>query len=524
MFEKLLSQLPYNPGLAHQLSFYSRRMREESAIRRTGMVFIFLAFMVQFIAVLNPPQPTSAWSNNDLITGGISGANDAQKHCNQNDQHYADILNYYGISCQDVGASNGVTLNGCADNYYSFGHKQQGFPSEVPVNVPHTDTIFARKLSDWGCASPYQALKGKSSLTGQTFYLIKDCGNLVTVGLPNPPKPCPSNPNILANSPKCYNPCQFDHSIPASSPKCFYPCKWDHSIPTSSPKCFNPCKYDHSIPTSSPKCFQPCPIPGLHNVPKDSPKCNKPCPYNKKLPANSPKCFNPCKYNKDIPADSPKCFNPCKYNSNIPASNPECKPCIKASLSNPYACVEIHKEAANTTQGIDDANNTEAAAGDVIIYTLSATNTGKADVKKYVFKEDMSDVLDYADVVDLHGGAISSTKIVTWPAETIKTGQTASHQITVKIKNPIPQTPAGSSDPTHFDLIMTNVYGDTINIRLPGSPEKTVETAASTLPNTGPGTSLMIGAAIVIVGGYFFSRSRLLAEESKLAIQGNIGV
>lgn len=519
MFEKLLSSLPTSPGFIHQMSFYSRRMRQETAIRRTGMVFILLAFMVQFVAFISPPQATSAWSNNDLITGGVSGSGDAQRNCDQNNQHYAQILNYYGISCQDVGRSDGVTINACTENYFSFGHIAYGKPGEMPVNVPNIDTIFARKLGpSWGCG-PWAALKVKSSVTGEVFYILKDCGNLVTVGVPHAPNRCKYDDSILASDKKCYKPCDYDKKLPADSPKCYNPCKFDHSIPASSNKCYNPCKFNPSIPASSDKCVKPCPIPGLQNLPKDSPKCNQPCPYNKKLPANSPKCFEPCKYNSNLPADSPKCFEPCKYNSNIPSSSPECKSCDKASSANPYACVEIHKKASNETQQLGDANDTEAAPGDVITYTLSATNTGKDDVKGYVFQENLSDVLDYADVVDLHGGSINSEKVVTWPAETIKPSNTASHQITVKVKDPVPQTPAAPSDPNHFDLIMTNVYGDTINIRLPGSPEKTVEAAAATLPNTGPGTTLMIAASIVMVGGYFYGRARLLAEESAIAVQ-----
>jgi hypothetical protein len=34
-----------------------------------------------------------------------------------------------------------------------------------------------------------------------------------------------------------------------------------------------------------------------------------------------------------------------------------------------------------------------------------------------------------------------------------------------------------------------------------------------TLPNTGPGTSLIGGMGITLVVGYFFARSRLLAKE-----------
>lgn len=143
-------------------------------------------------------------------------------------------------------------------------------------------------------------------------------------------------------------------------------------------------------------------------------------------------------------------------------------------------------------------------------------------MKDFVFQENLSDVMDYADPTDLHSGNLDNNDVVTWPKQDIKAGETASVQITVKVKNPVPQTPVSASDPSHFDLIMTNVYGNTININLPGSTPKTIEAAGATLPNTGPGSSLIVGGLILMVGGYFYSRSRLLAKESNIALHESI--
>ncbi len=513
MFEKLLSVLPYNPGLAHQVAFYSRRMREEAAIRRVGVVFIVLAFMVQFMAVLSPPQPTTAASNNDLINGGISSAADAQRHCNQNTQRFGAIMQHFGISCADIGKADKTSISSDGKNYYSMGRLPQGATNdktgratnETAINIPGPQgKVYVRLLDSWG-TTRYEALKVKSSITGEFYFILLDCGNLVSISPPAPP-----------------NYCKWDGSILQGDSRCYQPCPYNKNIKASSGQCFKPCPYKPNIAANSKDCFKPCPINGLHNYPQNSPKCAKPCPYNKNINANNSKCFKPCPYNKNIPADSPKCFQPCKYNNDIPSNDSRCKPCKDASKSNPFACIVIHKLGTNVTQGIFDANETTANPGDTITYTLTAQNTGKDDIKNYVFTENLSDVLDYADVTDLHGGKMDADQNVSWPAQTIKAGQTAKRQITVKVKDPVPQTPAGSSDPARYDLVMTNVYGDAVNIRLPGSPAKTIETVtgpAGTLPNTGPGTSLMIGATIVIVAGYFFGRARVLADESTIAVQ-----
>jgi hypothetical protein len=117
---------------------------------------------------------------------------------------------------------------------------------------------------------------------------------------------------------------------------------------------------------------------------------------------------------------------------------------------------------------------------------------------------------------------MNSVDQVTWPAVNIDAGKTATVQVSVKVDDPVPQTPTSTSDPDDFNLVMTNVYGNTINIKVPGSPAKTIETTAAVLPNTGPGTSIFIGAVIVMVAGYFFARSRLLARESAIAIEDKI--
>lgn len=127
-------------------------------------------------------------------------------------------------------------------------------------------------------------------------------------------------------------------------------------------------------------------------------------------------------------------------------------------------------------------------------------------------------MLVYADVVDLHGGSMDGDHQVTWPATFIEPGKTASVQATVKVKNPVPQTPVTNNDPNHYDLTMLNVYGNTVNIKVPGSPTKTVESVATSLPNTGPGTSLFIGGLVVVAAGYF-SRARLLAKESTIILE-----
>src|ERR1700729_1336164 len=116
MFEKLVSLLPYNPSLGQQLSFYSHRMREEASVRRTGTIFLLLAFLIQFFAVISPPQATVADSTNDLIDGGFSSQSQAVSACKSNTKNYGDILSNYGITCAEVSSATSLTIKSTDDS------------------------------------------------------------------------------------------------------------------------------------------------------------------------------------------------------------------------------------------------------------------------------------------------------------------------------------------------------------------------------------------------------------------------
>jgi uncharacterized repeat protein (TIGR01451 family) len=471
MFKKLVGNLPFNPSLIGQVSFYAKRMRAESAIRRTGVILLALGFFLQTFAVLSPPSASlQASPDNDLVVGGITGPKDAASNCTANTRDYRTILSYYGISCTDLANSTTVSLKSTdiinGQRLYSMGHLAYGKAGETPVSIPGAGTLYLRYLSSWdtGSYSTYKALKGKTK-EGLTFFILYNCGNLVFIGIPVPPKKCPYNSNLLA---------------------------------------------------SDAKCFEPCPVKGKETLPKNSPSCFEPCPYNKAIPSNSTKCFEPCpvKGKETLPKNSPNCFEPCVYNSSIPTTSPDCKPCEAAQTkTDKTSCLVFKKSARNVTQNIANADGTTAAAGDTIEYILLVTNNGKDKIDKFVVQENISDVLDYADLVNLNGGTLDTQKNLSWPAQTIGAKQTIQHSFTVKIKNPIPSTPISSSDPGHFDLQMTNVYGNTTNIKLPPSTIKTVEIATQKLPNTGPGESLAAIFAITMVASYLFARSRTLSKE-----------
>jgi uncharacterized repeat protein (TIGR01451 family) len=499
MFKKLLSNLPFNPSLIGQVSFYAKRMHRETSIRRLGLILVIFAFFIQFFAFISPPQPTLAASGNDIIPGGFTTQASAVNWCNTN-LEIKTIYGYFGVSCDAIAHAAVQTRNTRDYNsqLYSLGRYPYGKPGETPVRIG-AQTFYMRYLWGWGTYN-FQALVGTRS-NGTPFMIMFDCGNIVIVGAPTPPPPPPSTPPPPPPS----------TPPPVTQPKC----PLDNSINKNDLRC-TPCPYNPSIIATNVNCKPPvCPLDKTINA--DSPKC-KSCPYNPQILRDNPQCQQ-CPYPGlgAIGKNNPLCKEPCPYNSTISKDSPSCKPCDQAtSNSDASACLILSKTASNTTQHINKADGTTANAGDVIEYSLETKNTGKAAVPNFTVQENIGDILEYADVIDYHNGKFDQkTQIVTWPGATIAANSSLVQHLTIKIKSPIPSTPVSTSNPGTGDLTMTNVYGNAVEIKLPPSVIKTTEqlTTATVLPNTGPGESLAITFAITTIVAYFFARSRLLAKE-----------
>lgn len=440
MFNKLIRNLPFNPSLINEVAFYAKRMRSESSIRRTGLIFIVLAMLIQVFAIVSPPQPTLAESNNDILRGGITSREQATNYCRTNTQGFADILSYHGISCDVVSSSSIKAVKSTDYNRQlrSMGRVPQGSviartgkpTNETRVSIKNK-SYYMRNLWAWDgySTSTYKMLAMKNN-QGKSIFIMFNCGNIVTIGHYSPPAPKPT-----------------PQPSPSTKPK--------PQIDT----CQN--------------------IPGIQHT---TDECDT-CPNLPGIQTNKDQCY------------------PCPNAEN------------DTSIT---ACLEMTKTAENLTQKIPDANGTIAEANDVIVYTLTTRNKGNQAVD-FIVEENLSDVLEYSNVTDLDGGSLDSQNIVQWPKVDIPANSEIIRKITVRIKDPIPQTPTSSSDPGSHDLVMTNVYyGNSINIELTASISKNTELIVSSLPQTGPGTTLVVGFTLTAFFSYFLARSRLIATEMEI--------
>ncbi|MEO5627302.1 MAG: isopeptide-forming domain-containing fimbrial protein [Candidatus Saccharimonadales bacterium] len=512
-FKRLVSNLPYNPSLINQVAFYGKRLRQETSIRRLGFVFVGLTLLVQMFAVIAPPTPSLAQDpNNDIIAGGFDNRDQAVLMCLDGNRDFGTILSHYDINCDNIAAATTEVIQSTNDDrkIRSVGRLPYGFSDEQAENIPGArGTIYSRYLWDWdsGTPSTYKVLQGLS-VTGRTFYILFDCGNLSLIEqppvVPPPVTPPPVTPEPFADCSILLINHDSGSSVKKNTEIVLRGQVTGGNLPAGTTADLS---YEY-VNADTGAAMAPA-IPANGILFKDGVALD---PSNRSFVVKTPG-----KYEFRLAAT---------YSGGKEVRGSRQGKCISTIyVETPpetctTSCLEYDKKASNDTKNIPNADGTTASAGDVITYTLSAKNTGKATVKQFVIIENISDILDYADITDLHGGSIDKENFVRWPASDIKAGETLSKQFTVKVKNPIPQTPVSTSNPGKFDLTMTNVYEKkTVTIKLPPSVIKTTEQVTTTLPNTGPGANMLIAFALTSMVAYFFYRSRLLNKELNLVIQ-----
>ena len=228
---------------------------------------------------------------------------------------------------------------------------------------------------------------------------------------------------------------------------------------------------------------------------KESADCTKP------LTVSPP---DKCIYTPTLTSTDPNC-KPCPYKPNIWIKDEDCAPTITQS-----------KEARNVTQAVANANGTTAAPSDRIEYTIYTTNVSSAATTATV-TESLEDILQYADLSFDGGGKFDpATKTLTWESINIAGQATDKRTFAIQIKSTIASTPRAANDPAAYDCVITNSYGNTININMQCPIVKTVETTVKQLPSTGPTENMIFAGILVMVVTYFYARSRQMNKEIRL--------
>jgi hypothetical protein len=228
---------------------------------------------------------------------------------------------------------------------------------------------------------------------------------------------------------------------------------------------------------------------------KTDPACQKPVQVSNQ---------DRCKFNNDLSPTDQNCKS-CPYNPDIWAKDEDCVPKITQS-----------KEAHNLTRNAQNASTVTAQPNDRIEYTLRTANLGNTPYTTTI-TENLSDVLEYASVFDTGGGTFNqSNNALSWPQVTLAPGQVDIRKITVQLNETFPATPVAGNNPSSYNCIITNAYGNTINIKLECPPSKVIENTVQQLPSTGPGENMLFGGGLLMVVTYFYARSRQMNKEVRL--------
>lgn len=525
MFRKLISNLSFSPALVGQLSFYAKRLRKEEATRRVGLIFTALALIVQSFAVFTPPEPANAASSNDFIAGGVSNLNEFLSHYDRNSNSIKDLYTNLGITREEIAATKKTSLNS-RDGIYSWGRNSrfsaaQGEGSYTVQNSAGSQqTFYYRPLQLWDSTSytkangsTYVAYVGHSAKIGW-FAIIENCANLALKTVP-PPQVCP--PGQLGAWPNCtpmLQPatlCQnltlsqiadrytFTTTAVAQSGSAIsnyrYTVKRDGTVVETKDIASTQTTNSHTYTTSTPGTYTVSVVVKTSLGDRTAPDCEK------TFTIPQPEM---CPQSPALRKDSPEC-QPCPGDSSLWVKDEKCS-----------AAIVQTKTAKNRTQGDVEATTKTARSSDRIAYTITVTNNG-LDSTSVNFKEDVSDVVEYASVLDAGGGNYDTEKqAITWPEVTLKPKESQSRMFVVQLASTVPSAAQGISDKASYDCIMTNTFGNTVNIPVDCPAPKEVEQVVTQLPHTGPTENMLFAGVLFAVVAYFYARSRQLKKEVRL--------
>lgn len=464
MFNKILNNIAYSPSMVGQLSFYSRRLRQEQSIRRLGLVLIIFSMFIQIFAAMAPPEKSMAASNNDVIYGGVTSIDQLKAKYNA----HADVkalYNRFGID-----SSNMNTTGSVKNTTFKFqAQGKEGTRTVGRINFASTkdnylgnlggSNFYSRSAAEWQGSAPAYYF-GKHKGTDNKYYyvwVLKDCGNIAYRSAEAPaPKPTPK---------------------PTPKPK-----------PAPKPVTPKP-----TTPTPT-----PAPAPTVTTTPT-TPTTPPPVTPSEPTPV--------CENNPALTPDDPLCV--CEQNPKLTADDPRCSTSDQA------------KEVRNISRGLspEATMKTPAQAGDVLEYSLITRNDGTGAKKNYDIEDYIGDVLDYADLDQSHlmmqeGVYDANTKKVMWNNQTIPAKGELKRVFRVKVKAVIPSTNQPNATASDYDCKMQNGYGNDTVVPVACPVLKTIDSTTTTsLPNTGPGVTIVLGFIASLISGYFFMRTKLLAVE-----------
>lgn len=523
MFRKIVSNLAFSPALVGQLGFYAKRLRKEEATRRIGLIFVALALVVQSFAIFTPPESANAASGNDVIYGGARDKQDLLTTYDRNKDSagHADIqqiYSYYGITRQDIANGNVTTFNSRDMNLtiQSAGRSTYAWQRDAHAIPGTSTTVYSSLLYQFDSTSwtkthgsSYPALVGQRGVDGQWFAIMLGCGNPAYLSLPPPPPKPAAFCSALTITP--INRTKFTFSAAASASNGATISGYTYTVKDDKGAVVHTKNQPSTALTNS----------LTYDFTKDGKYTVSVGVVTSVGEQTAPDCQKPLTVSPE-----PRC----PLNPDLVQSNPDCKPCeddktIWYKDKNCKSEFVLTKKIKNTTQLVNDANNTTVKIGDRLEYRLSVKNTGKT-TGTYAIQDNISDVLEYAILIDAGGGTlvksdggapVEKVGLISWPAIEIKPGETIEKIISVQVKPTIPATPQGISNPESYNCRMVNDFaGNNTTVMVDCPTPKVVERVVTELPHTGATENMVFAGVVLAIVIYFYARARQVKKEVRL--------
>jgi hypothetical protein len=169
--------------------------------------------------------------------------------------------------------------------------------------------------------------------------------------------------------------------------------------------------------------------------------------------------------------------------------------------------------AINTSQGFVDASALTVNAGDQISYTIAINNPNSSPIST-TLQDNISDILDYSTLIDNGGGVIDETTgILYWPNTVLSMHEKQTRTFTVRLFNSIPSTAQGVNNSKSYDCIISNSFGNSIDINVDCPTPKVVEKIVTNLPKIGIIGNIIFSCIVLIISVYLFINSNQLNKE-----------
>jgi uncharacterized repeat protein (TIGR01451 family) len=472
-----------------------------------------------FFTIIAPAKSSLATSANDIIYGASSKEQVLKAYKNNRDNlgrtDIKAIYDYYGVGVDQIASATKQRIGSRQRSFISTGRSTSpGNDTFVPISGVHNGGVYQRSLSSWDVNHQenwYDTISGISKFGFRFWVIVDGCGNIVF----EQGKLAPSLDvakkikDVDLSASTIHYLIQFKNYGPGVGNKV--------NISDVLPTGFKYISYKSNVDLKFSKSDQSLSwkIDNSGSRLMPSQKWYSIDLYLKIEPVNTQKRI--CNNVSISAEDTPTTYSDESELERCLAPKPEQpKPPAEAAPR-----LSTDKKVSNLTQAIANADNTTAKPGDKLKYTVFISNDGGGIAKDFKldgeFGESINDLLEYSDLIDRGDANFNSkTNFLSWSAVNIAPGETIQKSFTVQVKDPLPLTPVSASDPLSYDFVMQNKYGRTVTIHLEKPASKALEQVVHELPNTGPGSSIIISFIVITIVGYFYFRSRLLSKELEI--------